>query len=479
MDMGDPASAAAYYDVILAEVEIAPRDVSVASTEQMLEVDGIRGIGRHALLNRGVARLWQAQEQPGAPPDCATEPQPCLEARDDFAAALAIDGQDPATLINAAWAARLLGDRTQAGDFLAQTVTVDAALAPAWNDLGVLAAQDGNHDHARRAFAVALALDPSYDLPSWNLGILESGRGLPGWLPGQALLARAIAAAPALRTAPPTYAFDDRIYRLVVGAGPGAAEERTIGRAYGFGAAALGSIATLFGVGFILNQHLTGQTAGAITDLGQEPLRRAASTIQAWARRRWTLGVPGRTWRRWQPWLLTLPALAVTTAWTAWQGRGDAGGGALASALLATGIAVVGHELAHRFVARWRGARIGHGSWGPGIGLSLLLLPAGMSSGPYVGQRVRGLTADERWWVYVAGPLASALLAGVALVLFVAQPLPFFRVLAAAHLAVAAYALLPFTPLDGAALSRRHPAAVTALGLVVSTAGLALGLGAL
>jgi len=60
--------------------------------------------------------------------------------------------------------------------------------------------------------------------------------------------------------------------------------------------------------------------------------------------------------------------------------------------------------------------------------------------------------------------------------LFLIEPLPMLRLLTRAHLLAAAYALLPFTPLDGAFLSRRHCVVVNSMTFIVTLGGILLAL---
>jgi Zn-dependent protease len=86
---------------------------------------------------------------------------------------------------------------------------------------------------------------------------------------------------------------------------------------------------------------------------------------------------------------------------------------------------------------------------------------------------------EESWKVYVAGPLANLGFAIVVYILFMLQPLPMLRLIAQVQLAAMGYALLPFAPLDGAALARRHPAVLGGLGSIALLLGVLFSVGVL
>jgi hypothetical protein len=174
---------------------------------------------------------------------------------------------------------------------------------------------------------------------------------------------------------------------------------------------------------------------------------------------------------------VTAPVLALVTAWPAWQAGPGVRAATIAVAIYAAVSALLVHEIGHRLAARRAHAQVAPTQWGPGVALALLLLPAQLSIGPYVGQRVRGAAASRAWWVYLAGPAANLLAAGAAYALFVVEPLPVLRLIAQVQLAAIAYALLPFRPLDGQALVHRWPVVAASVSLGVSVAGVLFSIG--
>lgn len=103
-------------------------------------------------------------------------------------------------------------------------------------------------------------------------------------------------------------------------------------------------------------------------------------------------------------------------------------------------------------------------------------MPARLSTGPYAGHRaLPGVPSRKARWVFLAGPVANLAAAVFAYALYLAQPMPFFRLLAVVQLAAAGFSLLPFEPLDGAALGRERKERSTAFLLIPMGLALAGG----
>jgi tetratricopeptide (TPR) repeat protein len=467
LDAGDDTAATGWYDLVLAMVE---RSGAPFWSSTSAEITLAQSTAKRAHGNRGVARLRLAQHDPAAPPDCSEPARAlCEGAAADFAAALAVDPLDPVFLLNAGWAARVLGNVPQARADLTLAAAVDPTLFPALNDLGVLAAEAGDRAAARRAFSAALAIEPNYDLAAWNLGVLDLQRGESGLLPGQAWLQRALAANPTLRGHDLAFKTDERVYRVTFGPDGQFEHGWSFGRSYSLAAVVLGVSAVVATLGLPLRSLLIGQFSSAVTTHGLPRLARGGVVVRIGMRRHLPRSL-WRWWRTWEPWLLTLPVLAIVSGWTAWRANPTIGEAAVIMAVFAAVIAIAAHELGHVVAARWTGACLAPAQWMPGVGLALLLLPLGLSSGPFMGQRISGVDTDRSWWVSLAGPAANLTVAAVAYGIFLTHPLPLLRLVTETQLAAIAYSLLPFTPLDGSVLKRR-PLVVVVIGLIVAIAG--------
>ncbi|HET8521911.1 MAG TPA: tetratricopeptide repeat protein, partial [Thermomicrobiales bacterium] len=459
LDAGDPGGALELYDQLIRLYQPS------GSYPEGVEL-------QHARNNRGVARL-KLQAQSGSAPDClGRAATACADALNDFETALRSDPSNPVYLLGKGWVQRLQGESQAAMQTLAQAVQIDPTMYPALNDLGVLAVQAGDLSRARQAFRDALAANPEYDLALWNVGVLEMQRGVRGIPRGQAYLARAILQKPSFVSSGLSYRTDEGIYRVEFN------ERLKPGAGWSFASAT--SVATT-AFGFIaLMAMILRATVFLGTDKIQSTVSSWAAGAAAWTERttRRNLALPtGDDWRRWLPLLVTLPTLAFVTSWSALRENHATATANVFLALFAALTAVVAHELGHAVAARKMNAQLRPAQWGPGTLLALVLLPANLNAGPFPGQRVVSKNDDAVWWVHLSGPLANLLVALGAYLLFFFQPVPILRLIAVVQFAAVSYALLPFDPLDGAALSRSRPKVVGGLASLVLIAGLLFSLG--
>lgn len=452
LDGGDPRGAIAYYDLALAGLD----------SQSLIQV---------AHNNRGIATM-HADAAPGEAPKCSRSDPTCTEAAADFAEAIAIDPANPVYLVNAAWVARLRGDDTGARKLLDSAVAGDSGVFAAENDMAVMAARTNQHGVAKSELQMALEARPSYDLAMWNLGVLSLDSGPVGIVDGEALLGRATKLNPRLRGEPLNLQFDDRAYRVVFGADQPASGAWSVSHSYGVGAAVLGTVAAAS-----ITSAALGEVTGRVTELGGEVVRTYVGPVAAILRRRrpaW-LRAPHIS-SALRPWLITLPFLALTTLVSAYVAGADAGWGGFILALYAVALAILMHESGHLLAAGWMRASVHSLAWPAGIVVSVVMLPFRASSGPYVGHHVEGASPDQQWWIYLAGPAANLIAALLALGAYLAQPLPFLLLVSQVQLAAAAFAVLPFDPLDGKPLSRR-PLAAGVLAIAIAGVGAAIVFG--
>jgi hypothetical protein len=177
----------------------------------------------------------------------------------------------------------------------------------------------------------------------------------------------------------------------------------------------------------------------------------------------------------WLPWLVTIPPLVVVVAILAHRASPGTEVATAALALAATAVALVTHEVGHMLGARAVKARLKRTYWTPGVPLALAMafIPLEMNLGPYVGHEVEGeMKETQTWWVYCSGSLGNIAMAVACYGLFLAEPLPLFRLMAQVQLAVCGYSLLPVEKLDGKKLQSR-PRFLFALGLLLSLTGAA------
>jgi Zn-dependent protease len=182
-------------------------------------------------------------------------------------------------------------------------------------------------------------------------------------------------------------------------------------------------------------------------------------------------------WRRRLPWVVTGVVLAGVTAWSAWSNQPSIAWSTIPLALAVTAWAVAVHELSHYLVVRRLGGRLVPAQWGTGVGLAILLAPIKATSGPFTGVRVEGTDEKRAWWIHLAGPAASIVLAVVLWGLYLLRPLPLLLLGAEINLAVAAYNLLPNESLDGHPLVANRPWVVAVLSSIVVGLGIVFALG--
>ncbi len=427
----------------------------------------------HAFSNRGIARLQLTGDSEESANCSGQNAQVCLDSIQDFDAALQFDALNPVFIMNRAWVARLMGDQELANELMMLAVESDHTLYPVLNDLGVANAPT-DPEAAHQYFSNAVAANPEYALGWWNLGVLEMQKGPGGILRGQAYLARAFALDKSLVTEPLKFKTDESIYRVEI-TGDG-----NNGAAWTFGTAS-SLAATTFGLfGFVL--VIIGTTKEVFKDKVIAMLMDRTETTRSWAKRNL---LPSYNRFRSQPWstsvlfIATIAVMLFATALPAWRGERDAALSSAILAIFALATAVTTHEFAHRLSAHLMKAELEPVQWTPGIGVSLLLLPINLSSGPFPAQSVKTKDDTDRLWIYLFGPLANLLVFFAVLVIYLIQPLPALRMIAIAQLSVMSYSVLPFEPLDGHPLQDAQPKLVAGLSFLALCFGVLFALGRL
>lgn len=405
----------------------------------------------------GTALLQSLQPMPGAAPDCATHADTCRAAASAYMAALIIDPDNAVVLMNLGWTQRLLGDTSAERTSLEHAVAADPTLFPALNDLGVLYAQSDDAARATTMFERAIAANPTYDLATWNLGVLdmEDVTKLPR---AQALLATAAQLNPDLRGEGLDYKTDERIYTVAFQRG--AAPPFTT--AYSIGVVVLGStgIVSLLVLVFL---EFTKERGREFAVTGLHRWRRPWSRIWNAVPRAVRMGIGS-----WQTTVIAL--LLGTVLVTVWANSADQ----LSLAAIAVFAAVTGivvHEAGHVVASRALKREVESATAPGGIALALLMIPFRLIGGPYLGHEVvtkapEAVVDDDRAHraflrrnvlVYLAGPLANALVLAACLVVFLFQPVPALKVVLLVQLGIISFSLLPLKPMEGATLTEEHP----------------------
>ena len=468
---GDPVAAIALYDLVLDVVDQgAGQDIYFP-----LSVPELRAAVQHVRSNRSVARLLVADAGRAEGVDCATDPGPCDLAQDDVAAALRSDPGSWVYQMNAAYVARLRGDDAAARDLLALALSGEPSTDWAiHNDLGVLDARRGARGEAREHLLLAIGSRPDYPLAPWNLGVLESSAGLPGFLAGQGWLAEAARLDRGFRRAPTEFRIDESIFRIELRRGRVADVTELVAPA-GVAAAVFASAAAVSSLARLGGALVSPGREGAMSLtkralVGRKPRLRTAGRLWHAARR---LRIP---WSSWIVWLPALVVLGLGTVYGAFRSAPDA---VLGGVLIGAGtiiLALVTHQAGHRLVSRATNTVVTPARWDAGlltgIGALIFLAP----TGPFPAEALGGPARGRVWLAALAGPIANCAGAAFAYLLWWIEPLPLLRALAITQLLVAAYFLLPAKPLDGSRLAD-HPVltAVLGFGLAAVSAALAFG----
>lgn len=464
LEMGEPLQAIEMYDRALPSPNSVSFDglfATLGSSQQ------------YAMNNRGIARMMVLKGSKSGVTCSGTNSLTCDAALADFNAVLRADPYNPLFMMNKSWVLRLLGQHDDAAEQMSMAVEVDPGLYPALNDLGVIAALDGDSATARGHFLAALAINPNYDHALWNLGMLEMQSGFSGFFRGQSYVARSILLNPSLSAINLDYRFDDSIYRVEVN------DPRLEGSQWSFATTASITMTafgfmTLLVLAFRLAYHF-GESR--VQDFVSDRAQRAAARIAQWSER-----FPIAQKIPWSAKIALTVSISILIVATVWTSRGEIAGtavGSAAIALYAVATALVIHELGHTLMAHRFKAQLESEQWVPGLALSLAFLPVNLHAGPFPGQRVTADNEKTSWLVYLGGPLANFIVGILFYSLYYFQPVPGLRLMAIFQFSAAAYALLPFSPLDGEALARTRPLTVSALALAASIIGLLFSTGIL
>ena len=478
----DPAAAVAWYDLALAALDANGLTRDGDYHGWMATALGARGLAAVIRNDRAVARLRALQPAADAPPDCADGEARarCELAREDAAAAAAVDPERAAFWMNVGWSARLLGDAAAARTALEMAVGLDPTLYPAFNDLGVLLAADGDLAGGRAAFAAAMSAAPDYGLARWNAGIADLADWPAGLIEGQLTLADAIARDRSLASAALDYRTDERTYRFSFETGAAVPEGGAIGRSFSIGAVVLAGAASVA----TLAQLPATMAGGALTT--------TSSDVEAWLERR-TRSVHWRSrvrrirrrtpvfGRPWLPWLGVLATVAVVTGVQAAQASPAVAAAAVTATLVVVALAFAMPAMVLFVAARLQRGRLIPAAWAPGAAVAVLSLPFQAASGPFPGARIRSPAGGHRraWRLHLVAPLVGALVGLLAYLAFLVEPLPILRLATQVELAAVAYALLPVRPLDGWVLHEQRPRLHLVLGLAVVAVAAAFSVGIL
>ena len=383
--------------------------------------------------------------------------------------ALVPDEHSPVFHLNLGWAYDLVDQPEKAREQYLTAVRSDPSLYPALNDLGVMAAEEGNLGEAKKYFHAALDAESDYAYASHNLGValLRSG-GISNFLAAQGFLARAADQDSSLAEIRYDYIFDNELYILNLSLADKIPED------WEFAAhAERSTLALSVGVVALLLWGIIRRTAyekgretlvGKVIDFLQEGYGGPVSRPWAQVREGWLrlsrLGRPTRA--RWwiTPLALVVTALVVALlqGWSLVWEESAVKVVMVATLLYVALVSMLVHHAGHAVVALRSHLQVREAPWPAGIAQAIVLVAAsGAFVAPMPSTSVEG-EADKRRQesVLLAGPLASILFAVLLHVLYVTTHIPLFDFGAVLNLGLAAASLLSLPPLEGATISEGY-----------------------
>ena len=395
--------------------------------------------------------------------------QPAEEPTEDWQYNVAFDEHNPIFRLNLGWAYDLDGQPRKAKEQYLAAVKSDSSFYPALNDLGVMAAENGNFQEAKRYFYVAIDERRNYAHAYHNLGVaLLSSGGLGDFLAAQHYFARAVSLDPSLRDTRYDYIFDHELYFLRLDLGTNVppdwsfaahAERSTLALSMGVVALLLWGIIrrTAYEKG---RETLVGKIFHFLQERYGGPLSRLWIPLRDGWLRLSRLGRPTRP--RW--WitplalLITAPVVALVQGWSLVWGESAVKLVMVATLLYVALVSLLVHHAGHAVVALRSHLQVREAPWPAGIAQAIVLVAV---SGPFVAPMpatsVEGDAEERRRQrVLLAGPLASLLFASLLYALYVSTHIPLFNFGAVLNLGLAAASLLSLPPLEGAAISEGY-----------------------
>jgi tetratricopeptide (TPR) repeat protein len=366
------------------------------------------------------------------------------------------------------------------------------ALAPAWNNLGVLYSQNGKPDRARLYLEGAGRVSPGYALGLHNLAALSYRDGFGSYLTAEEAQGDAIRASGA-RSLNWSYSlgYDERAQLpREVGAAPDLLSRLP----------AIAVLLLLFLHTLVPRDRVVGHSLAP----GEGPVRKVGNSVdRSLSGGFFTAGRGSSAMVR----TLLIPSLVgmLGLAWGAANGSWEVALVFLPAAFLASLVAFGANEAAQYIAARRAGRETLHNNWPTGVLLGLLSAPfgttygwqittrlspatartghrpaageAGVERGVYdeemqpvvVPSGIRRLGLSEGSSILLAGLIANAVLALIFGLIYWLTGWPSIRLMLFASVLVLAFTSVSEAPADGWALHRRNPALWLAIFVTAAT----------
>jgi tetratricopeptide (TPR) repeat protein/Zn-dependent protease len=429
-----------------------------------------------AANNLGVALLMAERERADEEEDYSTVinifetlVQPVEEPTQDWQYNMAFDKYNPIFHLNLGWAYDLDDQPVKSKEQYLTAVRSDPSYYPALNDLGVMAAESGDLEEAKRFFDQAIGERRDYAHASHNLGVaLLSSGGVGNILAAQHHLARAVSLDPSLAETKYDYIFDSELYfvRLDLGTSVPPDWEFAAHAERSTFAFSLGVVALLLWGIIRRTAYQKGRETlvGKVFDFMRERYGTPVSSVWSRVREGWLrlslLGRPktGRWWVTPLALVVTAPAVAIVQGWSLLWEDSAVKLVMVASLIYMAFVSLLVHHAGHAVMALRSRLRVTDSPWPAGIAQAVVLVAVG---GPFVAPMpatsVEGEAEERsRHLVLLAGPLATICLAVVIYALYTITHIPLFRFGAILNLGLAAASLLLLPPLEGATIGNGH-----------------------
>jgi tetratricopeptide (TPR) repeat protein/Zn-dependent protease len=382
------------------------------------------------------------------------------------------DENNPVFRLNLGWAYELNGEPEKAAEEYLSAVRSDPTFFPALNDLGVLAANRGDLDEAKGYFKAALDLKEDYAYANHNLGAALLRGGPWNFIAAQGYLARAVREDSSLIETESEYIFDNELYFLNLSLGSNVPPDWQFVEQARRSAETVSIVALVLLAGRVIFNFAVSQTGGSAVETFFSNLERfrlgtGLLGFFVWIRngfpRFLRLGIPAsrRPWITPLALLLTVPAIVAVQYWSLLWEDSEAKPVMLGALVCLTLVSLLVHHAGHVLAVLRSRLRVREAPWPTGTALALALVAlGGPAFAPLPATSVAGETEKgqgrEESLAYMAGPVASTLLAVLLYALFLLSDMPLMRLGAILNLALAAASMVALPPMEGATVSERR-----------------------
>jgi tetratricopeptide (TPR) repeat protein len=372
------------------------------------------------------------------------------------------DDSNPIFHLNLGWAYELNDEPKKAKDQYLAAIRSNPTFHPALNDLGVLAAEQGNLDEAKGYFRAALEAKPDYAYASYNLGVALLRSGPQSFLGAQHYLGEAVRQDTSLVDKPYDYVFDNDLYFLKLSLGDRVPADWTFVKEAQRSTLEFSLVVVMLLLWRIMRTYALTKSRETIIGkafdwvrarLGARLLRFPTRLRHVWLGfQRLGLLTPSRWWVSPLALLISALAVVVVQCWSLLWESSPYKLLVLAIALCLSLVSLLVHHAGHALAALRYRMQVQEAPWPAGIAQAVVLAAIkGPAFAPMPAASVSGEgDRRQRSFVYLAGPLASLSFAALLYALFFWSYIPMLHFGIILNLAMASASLLLMPPLDAA-----------------------------